>query len=71
MPTLPTRVPGRLICLRGNHEDGWLREALAAAFEARNLNATYRVVPGPHDQIWLREAGSVETLHWLDRLAPA
>jgi serine/threonine protein phosphatase 1 len=23
--TLPKKFPGRLICLRGNHEDGWLR----------------------------------------------
>ncbi|MCL2725263.1 MAG: serine/threonine protein phosphatase [Polyangiaceae bacterium] len=22
---LPKRVPGKLVCLRGNHEDGWLR----------------------------------------------
>lgn len=24
---LPARFPGRLVCLRGNHEDGWLRVA--------------------------------------------
>jgi len=24
---LPKRVPGKLVCLRGNHEDGWLRVA--------------------------------------------
>lgn len=24
---LPARVPGKLVCLRGNHEDGWLRVA--------------------------------------------
>jgi serine/threonine protein phosphatase 1 len=24
---LPRQVPGKLICLRGNHEDGWLRVA--------------------------------------------
>ena len=31
--------------------------------------ATYRVIPGPHDQPWLREAGTIETLLWLDRAA--
>ena len=24
---LPKRIPGKLVCLRGNHEDGWLRVA--------------------------------------------
>src|SRR5262249_59488897 len=24
---LPRRFPGKLVCLRGNHEDGWLRVA--------------------------------------------
>ena len=24
---LPRRMPGKLVCLRGNHEDGWLRVA--------------------------------------------
>jgi serine/threonine protein phosphatase 1 len=24
---MPKRVPGKLVCLRGNHEDGWLRVA--------------------------------------------
>ena len=42
-------------------------EALAAAFKERGLPTTYRVVPGPHDQPWLREAGTLETLLWLDR----
>jgi len=43
-------------------------EALAAAFKAKNLTTTYRVVPGPHDQPWLREAGTIEALLWLDRI---
>lgn len=52
-------------------QDHWKAssEALAAAFKAKNLAATYRVVPGPHDQPWLREAGTIETLLWLDRIA--
>jgi hypothetical protein len=28
---------------------------------------TLRVLPGPHDQPWLREAGTIEMLHWHDR----
>ena len=43
-------------------------EALAAAFKAKNLPTTYRVVPGPHDQPWLREAGTIEAMLWLDRI---
>ncbi|MBX3233343.1 MAG: hypothetical protein KIT84_33650 [Labilithrix sp.] len=43
-------------------------EALAAAFTARAMKHELRVVPGPHDQPWLREAGTIESLHWLDRL---
>ncbi len=51
-------------------QDHWKAssEALAVAFQAKKLGATYRVVPGPHDQLWLREAGTLETLLWLDRL---
>jgi predicted esterase len=46
-------------------------EALAAALEAKGLPATYRMIPGPHDQPWLRDAGTIETLLWFDRLAYA
>jgi pimeloyl-ACP methyl ester carboxylesterase len=51
-------------------QDHWRAssEALAAAFKAKNLAATYRVVPGPHDQPWLQEAGTIETLLWLDAI---
>ncbi len=51
-------------------QDHWKAssEALAAAFKAKNLATTYRVVPGPHDQPWLREAGTIESLLWLDRI---
>ena len=51
-------------------QDHWKAssEALAAAFKAKNLAATYRVVPGPHDQPWLQEAGTIETLLWLDSI---
>jgi pimeloyl-ACP methyl ester carboxylesterase len=52
-------------------QDHWKAssEALAAAFKAKGLAATYRVVPGPHDQPWLREAGTIEALLWLDRIS--
>lgn len=43
-------------------------EALAASFAARSMKHELRVVPGPHDQAWLREAGTIEALHWLDKL---
>jgi enterochelin esterase-like enzyme len=43
-------------------------EALSAAFDAKKVPSTFRVVPGPHDQPWLREAGTIEALLWLDRL---
>lgn len=51
-------------------QDHWKAssEALAASFKAKGLATTYRVVPGPHDQPWLREAGTIEALLWLDRI---
>jgi enterochelin esterase-like enzyme len=51
-------------------QDHWKAssEALAAAFKAKNLATTYRVTPGPHDQLWLRESGTIEALLWLDRI---
>jgi pimeloyl-ACP methyl ester carboxylesterase len=52
-------------------QDHWKAssEALASAFKAKGLATTYRVVPGPHDQPWLREAGTIEALLWLDRIS--
>lgn len=54
-------------------QDHWKAssEALAAAFKAKSLEADYRVIPGPHDQPWLQEAGTIETLLWLDRISYA
>jgi pimeloyl-ACP methyl ester carboxylesterase len=43
-------------------------EALAAAFDTKAIAHTLRIVPGPHDQPWLREAGTIEALLWLDRI---
>jgi pimeloyl-ACP methyl ester carboxylesterase len=50
--------------------DHWKKssDALAAALKARKVACETRVIPGPHDQPWLREAGTIEALHWLDRL---
>ena len=51
-------------------QDHWRSssEALAAELGAKKVPFVSRVIPGPHDQPWLREAGTLETLHWLDRL---
>ena len=43
-------------------------DSLANAFKEKGMPYDYRVIPGPHDQPWLREAGTIETLYWLDRL---
>ena len=58
-----------LLLLTSSH-DTWKAgsDALAAAFTSKGLPSTYRVIPGPHDQPWLREAGTIEALLWLDRL---
>lgn len=40
---------------------------LAAELAKKNIPCELRVLPGPHDQPWLREAGSIETLFWHDR----
>jgi poly(3-hydroxybutyrate) depolymerase len=42
-------------------------EALARELAARGVPHEARVLPGPHDQPWLREAGTPEMLLWLDR----
>lgn len=51
-------------------QDHWKKssEALAAALSARKVARETRSIPGPHDQPWLREAGTIEALHWIDRL---
>jgi pimeloyl-ACP methyl ester carboxylesterase len=41
--------------------------ALAAALTGRKIPNDLRIVPGPHDQPWLREAGTIESLFWHDR----
>lgn len=41
--------------------------ALAAQLAKRSIPHTLRVLPGPHDQPWLREAGTIEMLLFHDR----
>ncbi len=41
---------------------------LAKELAARGVEVTLTVSPGPHDQRWLREVGSLELLHYYDRV---
>lgn len=52
-------------------QDAWrsATDALAAAFAGRKLAYTLREIPGPHDQPWLREAGTIEMLLHFDHIA--
>jgi len=40
---------------------------LAAEAKKKGVACDLRVLPGPHDQPWLREAGTIEALLWHDR----
>ncbi|UQA55060.1 alpha/beta hydrolase [Polyangium aurulentum] len=42
-------------------------EALAGALGKRGIAHELLVLPGPHDQPWLREVGTLEMLRWHDR----
>lgn len=42
-------------------------EALAAELTTRRVTHETIVLPGPHDQPWLREVGTLEMLRWHDR----
>ena len=65
------RSPAKPILVLTSTLDHWRSssEALAAALDAKKIAHTLRIIPGPHDQPWLREAGTVEALHWLDRVS--
>ncbi len=41
--------------------------ALGAELTRAGVPHEATVLPGPHDQPWLREAGTPTMLHWLDR----
>lgn len=64
--------PPKPMLLLTSTQDHWRAssEALAAELAARHVPHAFRVIPGPHDQLWLREAGTIEAVHWLDRLEP-
>lgn len=40
---------------------------IAADLAKKGVACDLRVLPGPHDQPWLREAGTIEALLWHDR----
>jgi pimeloyl-ACP methyl ester carboxylesterase len=42
-------------------------EMLTASLTKRGVAHDYRIVPGPHDQAWLRESGTIEMLLWHDQ----
>jgi hypothetical protein len=65
--------PGKPMLVLTSTLDHWRAssEALATALDAKKIGHTLRIVPGPHDQPWLREAGTIEALLWLDRRRPA
>ncbi len=63
-------TPGKPMLVLTSTEDHWRAssEALTAAFDRHKIRNESRTIWGPHDQAWLREAGTVEALFWLDRL---
>jgi hypothetical protein len=42
-------------------------EELARVLTKSRIEHTFRLLPGPHDQPWLRESGSIEMLLWHDQ----
>jgi predicted esterase len=63
------RVGKRPIHLETSTEDPYRRanEHLSRALEAQRVENQLRVVPGPHNQPWLREIGTLEMLLFHDR----
>ncbi len=60
----------RALHLETSEQDPF-REAnqlLSAELKKRGVQHELLVLPGPHDQPWLREAGTIEMLLWHDRL---
>jgi pimeloyl-ACP methyl ester carboxylesterase len=43
-------------------------ERLAARLDELGVKTELRVIPGPHNQEWLREIGTLQMLHWHDRV---
>ncbi|MBL8611782.1 MAG: hypothetical protein JNL38_30845 [Myxococcales bacterium] len=46
-------------------------DALDQAMWREQVRHTFRLSPGPHDQPWLREVGTLELVLWLDRRLPS
>jgi iron(III)-salmochelin esterase len=46
-------------------------EALSRALDDASITHTFVELPGPHDQIWLRTAGTARMLAWFDGLPRA
>lgn len=44
-------------------------DALVKELKKRSVAVEHRLLPGPHDQPWLREVGTLEALLWHDRRA--
>jgi acetyl esterase/lipase len=44
--------------------------SLAQALKKKSIPVDLAILPGPHDQPWLREAGTIEMLLWHDRRQP-
>jgi enterochelin esterase-like enzyme len=42
-------------------------ERLSASLTKRGVAHDFRMIPGPHDQAWLRESGTIEMLLWHDQ----
>ena len=63
------RVGPRKLHVDSSSQDPYraANEALAAELSRRKIPAELRVPPGPHDQPWLRETGTIEMLLWHDR----
>jgi pimeloyl-ACP methyl ester carboxylesterase len=63
------RTP-RAIFIESSQQDPFrdANKLLAAELTKRGVPHTLRILPGPHDQPWLREAGTIEAILWHDRL---
>jgi len=72
------RYAGRLARSAGTHallvetstEDPFRagNEALARGLTKAGVSSTLIELPGPHDQLWLRQSGTPRMLQWLDEL---
>jgi predicted esterase len=64
-----TRVGPRAIHIETSSADPFreANEALAGELTKRLVTHETIILPGPHDQPWLREVGTLEMLRWHDR----